>query len=975
MTGQDQHLSWNHASVNQTANIQESSLLTTKLFMPPVRSALVPRTRLLQRLDAALEQQHQLILVTAPPGYGKTTLAATWLETTWLGTDATPARRRGRVAWLSLDEAENEPTRFFAHVQAAFQQAGLEIGQRVRSVLEHTQPFSANITGAALIEELVHTTASDASLLLVLDDYHRIQNGDLHETVQFLVEHAPLSFHLILLTREDPPLPLARWRVQNRITELRARDLRFTIDEASEFFHRTMPLNLSMELLSLLEKRTEGWAAGLQLAALSLQDHADPAAFVKAFAGDDRQVVDYLGDEVLKHLPESLRRFLLYTSILERLCGELCEAILADAIEDWQAGGAESIGAFQGAVGQRILEVLDRRNLFLTPLDNRRLWYRYHHLFADLLHHHLQVSVGAAKIAELHRRAARWYADHGFAADAVNHALSAEDSGLAAELIERAFANSATWSGGEVALWQAWWRALPPQALRDRPLLQLRISRALYLAGHVEEAEQLLGEVSRALQKDPARFDNVDSLAAQVAVHRAAVAAMRGESQRAIDMTEGALRRLPEDEHLTRARAYDTLGMAYELRGDLEYALRAYWKASALAETAGVRYLVVNARCEAAMVQVVRGELHHARQICRAVIDLLAPEDAKTPPLGLAYAIIGEIRREQNLLEAAERALLEGIECSQAGGITDDLRHEYLFLARLRCSQKVYADAHTALQQVDALLRIYRIPRLFDVVDAYRARVWLAEGRIASAERWAETYTHQKPAEYLRDVEALTLARVWMATARTAEATALLEHLLQAASAAKRTGRVIECHALLAMGYAQSDKQEAALASLRRALVLAEPEDYARLFLDEGQPMSDLLHRTVSTDVAGRYAERLLAMTAATERKLARPDASAHMPVRVESEQATWRPDIGDDKNDGALPLSSDQVLIEPLTDRELEVLTLLAMRYTNDEIARQLVISLPTVKTHAAHIYAKLGVSGRKEAVTRARRLGILAA
>ena len=937
--------------MNQTGNDQEIPLLSTKFYMPVARPGLVSRVRLLQRLEAGLQQRHGLLLIAAPAGYGKTTLAAAWLSE-----HATAFRPGRKTTWLTLDEAENEPARFIACVRAAFAQVGLDLGQRAQRMVERGPSFAPAAVGAALLEDLAHAMVADTPHLLVLDDYHRIQNSVLHALVQFLVEHLPPPFHLVLLTREDPPLPLARWRVQNRITELRTKDLRFTVDETTEFFHHSMSLDLSAELLSLLAMRTEGWAAGLQLAALSMQNHADPAAFVQYFAGDDRQVVDYLGDEVLARQPAPLLRFLLCTSILDRMCGELCEALLPN-LQD-AAGSVEAVdNSLPMSIGQRILEALERRNLFVTPLDNRRHWYRYHHLFADLLRHRLQVSVDATTIAELHRRAARWCAEHGLATEAVMHALAAGDSDLAAELVERALAASATWSGGHVGMWRAWWRALPSQTFTRRPLLCLRISRALYLAGHIEEAEHLLDEAEHALKKAPESYANVVSLQAQAAVHRAAVAAMRGETRHAIDATEAALPQLPQEEKLARARAFDTLGMAYELCGDLDRAIRAYWEASTLAEAAGVQYLVVNARCEAAMVQFAQGQLHQALQTCDAVIDLMAAEDATAPPLGLAYAIRGEIWREQNRLEAAEASLLAGIERSHTGGITDDLRHEYLFLARLRCAQGEYTHAHIALQQVDALLQDYGIPRLSSIVEAHRVRIWLAEGWLAPAVRWAETYALHTATEYRRDFEELTLARVWLA-ARSDAAVALLERLRVEAEAGQRTGCVIESYALLSLAYAQGGKAEAARAALDHALALAAPAGYARVFLDEGQPMLDLLHRVAGSDGAGPYAGRLLARSQPQAHPAAQPDTAAQ-PVAI------WR-EVTDDAN---------QTLREPLTARELEVLALLARRFTNDEIARELVVSLPTVKSHVAHIYAKLGVSGRKEAVACAARLGILSA
>jgi LuxR family maltose regulon positive regulatory protein len=926
--------------VDQAAERHELPLLATKFYIPPVRARFVPRERLLRRLESGVAQRRPLGLIVAPAGYGKTTLAAEWLATY---TGVKPLHKS--VAWLSLDVAENEPVRFFACVLAALRRIDRSIGGRAEQLLRDAAAFSAAACSAALIEDLAEAAGTDAPLLLLLDDYHRIENRDLHTAVELLVEYAPAWFHLILMTREDPPLPLARWRVQNRMVEVRARDLRFTLDETADFLRRVMALALPEALIEVLSTRTEGWVAGLQLAALSLSDDADPAQFVQKFAGDDRQVVDYLGDEVLSRQPEALQRFLLATSILERLCGDLCEAVVTSDIFSSHAAGDNTTAAAPLATGQQILEMLDRRNLFVVPLDNRRQWYRYHHLFADLLRHHLEISMDGAAVADLHRRAARWYAGAGYAFDAIHHALCAEDGELAAALIEGALASSATWSGGDVGAWRAWWRALPAHVLHARPVLSLRLARALYLAGQIDEAEHLLDEAERLLRRSPEMYVAVDALLAQAAVHRAAVSALRGDAQPAIDAIGCALAALPTEAYLIRARAYDTLGLAYELQGESARAEHAYLEAAALAEAAGVRYLVINAQCETAMVQVVQGELRRAAQRCQALIDSLAPEEDEAPPLGLAQAILGEIRREQHALQDAETLLLAGIAHSQAGGITDDLRHEYLFLARLRQSQGDYAAAHAALQELETLLQPYRIERLLGVVAAQRARVWLAEGRLALAETWAAAYATQEPTGYLREGEELTLVRVWLAAGGADDAAARLAPTLAAAERGGRSGRVIECLALRALLLAQQGDEEAALAALTSALTRAEPAGYARVFLDEGQPMLDLLYR-VAGEGAAAYARRLLYM--AGEEQESAPSVRATA--------------------DGAEP-----EMIEPLTEREREVLDLLAQRLTNQEIARHLVVSLPTVKTHTAHIYAKLGAAGRRDAVARARRLGLL--
>jgi LuxR family transcriptional regulator, maltose regulon positive regulatory protein len=946
--------------VNQDGPAQESLLLLTKFYMPPGRATLVARPHLLHRLDSGVRLGHRLGLISAPAGYGKTTLAAAWINGRQV-----QAQMPAPLAWLSLDDADNDPLRLFTYLLTALRRANLDIGERGEALLRQPQP-SPSALGLALIEDLSPPlAAATAPPILVLDDYHRIQNPLIHETVQFLVEHLPSQLYLLLLTREDPPLPLPRWRVQNRMTELRARDLRFSAEEAADFLNRVMALDLPADWVTLLEARTEGWIAGLQLAALSLQDRPHPHHFVQTFAGDDRQVVDYLVEEVLASQPQDVRRFLLYTSILDRMCPDLCDWVLGNRdgagrpLRDRGTRASGHQGSLKSTdpanshspspIPQSLLVELERRNLFLVPLDSRRYWYRYHHLFADLLRHHLQTSVDAATVATLHRRAARWYAAHGYPTEAISHALAADDLDLAADLIEAALAASATWSSGEVGRWQTWWQALPKETVRSRPALSLRISRALYLAGYIEQAEDLLDQAEAALRKSPP-VEERESLLAQARVYRAAVAALRGEIRHAIEETHRALTRLPMHETLARARAYDTLGAAYELRGDVDEATWAYLEASSLAQSAGVLYLVINARCEAAMVQIVQGELQRALATCRSAIELAGPEEATFPPVGLAWSVMGEILREQNELAQAEQALRRGIALSQQGGITDDLRFEFFFLARLHQSRGDLAGALAALQQADLLLQGYHVPRLSALVAAHRVRIWLAQGQQEVAERWADAYTQRAPTEYLREYEDLTLARVWMATGRTAEAAELLNRLLSAAEENGRMGHVIEILALLALAHESQGDGDRALATLARVLPLAEAQGYARLFLDEGRPMVRLLYRASRQGIAPTYVNRLLAMIPAQEDTAEASGPSSSTPTA---------PGV--------------QPLIEPLTERELEVLALLAQRLTNAEICQRLVISLPTVKSHTSNLYSKLGVSSRQEAVARARALGIL--
>jgi LuxR family maltose regulon positive regulatory protein len=917
-----------------------SPLLAAKLFVPVVQQPGVARPHLLERLDQGLHQHHALFLLSAPAGYGKTALTAAWLA--HLRVRCTPPPK---IAWLSLDPADSDAERFFFGLLLALERVGLPSHGSLHALFQQTEPPTLEALGHAFLEDIVMTlTRVEAPLLLVLDDLHRLTSTELHATLQWVLDRLPPGCHLVILTREDPLLSLARWRVQKRVTEIRARDLRFSASEAAEFLNRIMALDLDEQLVAALAMRTEGWIAGLQLAALSLEHETDPAQFVATFAGDDRQVVDYLLDEVLTRQPSALRRFLLRTAILERMTGSLCDALLAPAVT--RAAAEHTRHDPVSPDGQAVLAELERRNLFLVALDNRRQWYRYHHLFGDLLRAHLTMSVDQDEITELHLRAARWHAEQGYTAEAVNHALTAHADDLAAQFIEDALARPVTWSRGNMGQLRDWWQALPEYALRDRPLLWLRISRALYLSGQFDEATHLLDAAARTLCDQESRHPERESLLAQATVYRAAIWAMRGDAQRALDATLTALDDLPQAEILPRARAYDTLGLAFELLGDADKAVWFYVEAAVLAEEAGVLYLAVNARCEAAQVQILQGQLRQALASCRAAIALGERSDPDLPPLGLARAIIAEIQREQNQLELAQRGLEAAIACSRQVNIIDDLRHEYFYLARLCQAKGDVAAGLVALQEAELLLHAYKTPRLTQRLMAHRVRLWLAQGQLRAAQRWADEF--EAPAGYLAEMEWLTVVRVRLAQGKAEWVRDEMMRLLPDAEAAGRLGTALEARMLLALAQAALGHDDAA-ELLADALVLAEPEGFVRLFLDEGSAMVALLHRIDPGHAGAAYSRHLL-------------DLAEVSPART---------------RESLLQLSEGEglieTLIETLSEREQEVLNLLAERLTNDEIAQRLVISLATVKSHTAHIYAKLDVGDRRAAVARARSIGLL--
>lgn len=764
----------------------------------------------------------------------------------------------------------------------------------------------------------------ESPLLLVLDDYHKIRSPFIHEAVQFWVEHAPPHLHLVLITREDPPLTLARWRVRDQMTEIRAHDLRFTKDEAAAFLKATMHLELTAENVAALEERTEGWIAGLQLAAVALRSppaggrQRDAADLVAAFSGSHRYVIDYLLEEVLRQQDEEVRTFLEQTSILERLSPSLCSAV---------TGRDDS---------RAILSRLERENLFLIALDPEHHWCRYHHLLADSL----RTRLDAPLEAELHRRASRWYEAHAFPAEAVRHALATEDLAMAADVIERVIQTATAWSRGEVARLTGWLDALPDALLRARPALSLHAFRALYLAGKMSRAQQLLGQAEQALRNGPSDAAERKGLLALASVYQAAIAAMHGENlSKAIAATSRIVAEAPAVDLHTAARAADTLGLAHEMRGELHEAERAYLRAARLAESAGVRYLALNARCEAAMAQIGQGQLALASQTCREALELAADEEIA--PAGLAWVILGEIAREQNELESAAHHLSTGIELSQQGGITDDLRYAFLFLARLKQAQGKPQDALESWRRADLLLQAYNIPRLAALSAAERARLDLVDGNLAQAGRWAQAYQQARASQsaaYLREGEELILARFFHASGRPEAALDVVRTILVAARVAGRTRALIQALILQALALQAQEQLGAAEESLREALELAAPEGFVRLFVDEGEPIAGLLPRVRSS--APAFVDRLL---------------SAFGTVYSETTPAL--------KTVTPPPAH----LIEPLSEREQEVLELLVGGLSNREIAEELVITVGTAKWHVHNIYQKLDVSSRAEAIARA--------
>ncbi len=906
-------------------------LLATKLYVPRPPAGLVARPRLAEALGEGLAGG--LILVSAPAGFGKTALLADWI------------RGESRsAAWLSLDAGDNDPARFWRHAAAALDQVCPGIGDRISHLLGPPPPYSLDGPVTALINELAGRPGAD-EVLLVLDDYHVIEAGPVHASVEFLLEHRPPGLHLVLASRSDPPLPLARLRARGELTELRAADLRFNRDEAAALLSRATGTDMPGGSVAALAGRTEGWAVGLQLVALSLRGHNDTAGFVAAFSGSHRYVLDYLAEEVLDRQPEHTRAFLLQTSVLERLSGELCDTVT-------------------GRTGsQAMLEDIERAGLFLTPLDEVRGWWRYHTLFADLLRARLQQDQPGA-LPALHRAAAAWFEGHGMVHEAIEHALAAGEAAWAARTIERNF--DGLLERAEGAMVDRWVAALPTELVQSRPRLRLAQAVWLILAGRLAEAERLLAEAERALEgggSDPGELPLGASLLANVpamiALLGAGVARRRGDSERMDALVQLARAHLSPDDRALRPLVDLYLAVADQLRGRTAEAERSLAGAVADQHTAGGRYLAVSIACDLGKVRQAQGELDGALRAYEHAVEIVTEAGLPLPLTGMAYLGMAEVLYERDQLDAAARHAADGIGLCRQLAETQPLATGLARLAWIRHARGDRAGAMEAMNEAKQLSPVLGAAGLLNPVPAQCARLQLACGDVAAAAHWARqsgVTTSDEP-DYRTEPEHLVLARVLLAQGRPDAALALLERWLTAAVAAGRTASTIQIHTLLALSLAASGDQASALRTLATALALACPRGFVRVFTDEGAPMAAMLaqlaaaQRAGQVEVSGVQADCLAWILEAFDRKPAvRSGAGLRAGTRV-----------------------SAPGLTEPLTERELEVLRLLAAGRSNQGIARDLTVALDTAKKHVSHILVKLGAASRSEAVARARELGLI--
>jgi LuxR family maltose regulon positive regulatory protein len=889
--------------------------VTTKLRVPSTRPNLVARPRLHERLDQG--EERKLTLVSAPAGFGKTTLLVEWLM-----------ERSGNersVVWVSLEESDNDLARFLSYLVGALQNVEEGIGEGVLASLRSPELPPIETVVGALINELAD---AEGEVTVFLDDYHLIDTRLVHETVSFFLEHLPENVNLVIATRTDPPLSLSKLRARDQLTEIKAADLRFTTDEAAAFLKDVMGLSLSTEDIAALAEITEGWVAALQLAALSMRDREDVSGFVESFSGSNRHVLDFLAEEVLERQPEGMREFLLKTSVLERMSALLCDALT----------GRDD--------GQEMLERLERENLFVVPLDDERVWYRYHHLFADFLKSRL-MRERPESAGELHLRASGWYEDNGRLAEAIGHALFASDHDVAARLIEESVEGAVERGEGATAL--RWLEALPTEAKRRRPRLFVEHAVALVITGRPDDAEPLLQEAERAAEaadEKDRRF-----LLGFASTVRSWRARLWGDAPKAVELARRALSLLPDGEATVRNYAAVRLGDALRAVGDLAAADEAYAEAARIDQAAHHTYGRLAGMVMHARVRAEQGRLREADEAFRRALRLLTEGGFElSPAAGVVHIGMGTLLYERNDLDEAERALERGVELAERTGDVSTLVWAYVTLSRNKRARGDEGGALERARQAEVVARDSGADLQIAIALAWMTRLLLTRGDLTEAVAFEQerAATAVDAADAARVVDRLTSVRLLYAQGRHREALALLEELGETAEAAGRTGDLIEILTLQALALWAGHEKERAVSTLAGALTLAEPEGYVRTFVDEEAPMGDLLSATLEArrrghlDAAGRisvsYIARLLAAVA---------------------QEAT-------------APATNER-LPEPLSEREMEVLALIAAGESNEQIAAKLFVSLSTVKTHINRLYRKLGARSRTQAVACARELDII--
>jgi LuxR family maltose regulon positive regulatory protein len=896
--------------------VPASPLLVTKLFVPRPRPDLVVRPRLVNWLHQ--NSGRRLILISAAAGFGKTSILAQWLAE-WQGDASTDARK---VAWLSLDERDSDPTRFLTYLIAALQTVRPGLGEKSRVLLQSLKGPSFEAVLGELVNELSRLPACD--LMLVLDDYHLVINEAVHQALAFLLDYAPAFLHIVITSRADPPLPLGRLRARGQLAELRTPDLRFTLDEATELLKRTLGVSLTPAEIGALEESTEGWAAGLQLAILSMQGRPDSEDFLKGFDGKHRFVLEYLAEEVLRRQPAEVQSFLVQSSILDRLCGSLCDALT---------------GRDDGAA---MLERLEQANLFLVPLDRERRWFRYHHLFAGFLKQRQPSDVAA-----WHHRASQWFERQGQFEEAIDHALAAHDNERAAFLVEGVARH--TLMRGELHTLRGWLHRLDRAALATRPRLYIYRAWTLAIGGLVVEAERDLIEAEKALQAG-------DNEIVEIRAIRTIIAAYQGNLTRLEDFSRQPLETLAGDDPFIQSIVTWSGALPYLLTGKVETSIQAFREAERVARQAGNLLVSMTSLCQLAELQMMKGNLKEGARIYEDAVQLSQQDNPQEPlaSAGMAYLGLGEIYREWGRLDRATDYLYRGIELSHRWGELTTM-DGYLSLAKISSSRNRPQEALAFLQKVEGLTSRMNSLLVADYLKSLRARFQLRHGPLEAVIEWSNQATLDPTGFFLYNWLIYTnFIRLRIIQHEFTEAGGLLTVLAELIEQYGGTRNLIEQLVLEALLFQAQHKNREALASLREALALAEPEGYISLFADEGPALLALL-RNFQTATPGRQADSLQPYVA-----------------RI----LEYAGGVAQDTPAPAAAQGSAQGLTQVpglLSESEQRVLRLLAADLSNAAIARELVLEVSTVKTHLLHIYTKLDVHDRRAAIGRARALNLL--
>jgi LuxR family maltose regulon positive regulatory protein len=899
----------------------KTPLLRTKLYIPPLRPGLVTRPRLIERLNAGLGRNggfaRKLTLISAPAGFGKTTLV-----TEWLGSAERP------FTWLSLEEGDNDPVRFWTYLIAAIQAVHPEVGHEARQIVSSPQLRSAEPVVISLLNEIAEL-ADD--LVLVLDDYHAIEAQQIHEGLSYLLDHQPPNLHVVLITRVDPPLSLARLRAHGQLIEIRALDLQFSSDEAAMLFNEVMNLRLKPEQVAALHLRTEGWIVGLQLAALSLRGHPSYGTFIEQFTGSHQFVLDYLAEEVLRALPDAQRQFLLRTSILDRFCGALCRAVTGNA------------------ASRRLLDEIRKGNLFLVPLEPGGRWFRYHHLFAEVLYALLERD-HPDEIAALYQRAAAWFESEGHASEAVDHALRSGDVAQAKALILKHWLPMV--HKGEVATLLRWLDALPEEIERDDPSVSLARCWALFLSGqHAAIASPLerANEAYEQMVSEGTLDGALQSLvAAQLSMMRSVLARDRGEHAESAAHAERAVRHVPPEMSEVAGTAWNLLAGARAGAWDLDGAIEAYGRGIGLAVAGGNLVGAYMCTYRRAMYAILQGRLNEAEGACRSAIERgLRDSHGDLPATGWLHLAMAEIELERYCLEEAQAYLDDGLRIARPGGLGEAQRLGRYLGAHLAAARGDLDGALDILHDVERIVSAMNDPYLGGELAIEWAALYLNAGELDAA-RTKLTLLENKSAATQHAI--MYLACDWMpprllcAEGRYDEALAGLDEAIRRARASNSTGERVRLLALQAVALDATGKREPARSVLREAVKLGASGGYIRRWLDAGPSIApllrDLREKKSLPHALHPYLDALLNACRSAFREAARQPASD---------------------------------MIDPLTARELQVLRLICAGYSNPEIARELVVTVNTVKKHAGNIYGKLGVRSRTQAVARVHELNLL--